>query len=157
MYMKNTLYITFYILFLTFFTTLQLQAQNEDEIRQFLIDKINKYRVSLNLPEVQRWEEGEVCADQSTLNDFNSNIAHEKGICEESAHIICPMYKTMDLIKSYCIESIETEGPPPSLCTEACYRKHERYVILTNPSYTKVAIGIYKMPNGRYMVSMNFK
>ena len=154
--MRITLYIAF-IIFFTFFTIPQLQAQSEDEIRQYFIDKINKYRASLNLPELQRWEEGEVCADLALLNDFNSNTAHSVGGCKESAHFICPMYKTMNLIKSYCIESIEIEGPPPVICTGPCYRKHERYLILTNPSYTKVAVGIYKMPNGRYAVSMNFK
>jgi uncharacterized protein YkwD len=134
-------------------------AESFDSARISFVNKINDYRSTLGLPALQRWTEGEACADRSAEIDASSGIAHQSmGSCGEFAQNTCPDYDSISSANSGCLQAMWNEGPPPTEpCEGACFAAHGHYINMTNKSYTKVAVGIYRMPNGKVWVNMNFK
>lgn len=122
-----------------------------DQARQSFIDRINGFRQTKGLPPLQRWVEGEACADNQAKNDATSGVMHTNfGACQELAQMTCPGTHSMDGANSGCLQQMWDEGPGTG-------DAHIHFNIMTNPSYTKVAIGIFPMSNGLFWIDMNFQ
>lgn len=129
---------------------------------------INGFRATLNLPPLQRWTDGEACANQSAQVDAQRNQPHfsfDNGSCPGVlAQNTCPGWPSLDSITQdqpnflSCLHSMWNEGPPPTTpCTGDCFAAHGHFINMSNPQFTKVAIGIFQMPNGNFWININFQ
>lgn len=133
---------------------------NRDEfasMRQECVDTINNYRATLNLPPLERWFEGESCADDEARANTESGQPHDANICGWWAQNSCPGW-AKDNVVSDCLASMWAEGPSPTeSCEGDCYAQHGHYINMTNPSYTKVSCGFHTMPDGNVWANYDFK
>lgn len=134
-------------------------AAISDAERQAFINQINQHRATVGLPALQRWVDGEACADNSSKTDAESNTPHGSiADCKVRAQNTCPDYPSVEAARTQCLQQMWNEGPPAyKPCTGACYQQHGHYINMTNPDYTKVAVGIYQRANGKVWVNMNFQ
>ena len=129
--------------------TAAAQPVNLDQARQSFIDRINAFRQTKGLPPLQRWVEGEACADNQAQNDATSNVAHGAfGACQELGQMTCPGTASIDGATSTCLQQMWDEGPGTGV-------EHIHYNIMTGASYTKIAVGIFQMSNGKFWIDMN--
>lgn len=103
--------------------------------------RINQFRACVCLPPLQRWTEGESCANQHVAYDrarssphagFNAQICSPGGWAQNEC---------LGGAVNGCMQSMFNEGPPPSPCDDSCYWQHGHYINMTNTSYTRVACG----------------
>lgn len=143
------------------YVPLELQAQmgDSDATRQAFVDKINHFRSTVGLPPLHRWMDGEACADRSAQADANANYPHQSmGSCGEMAQNTLPGYPSLEVALSTGLNQMWQEGPPPQEpCTGDCYMRHGHYINMTRKDFSKVAVGIYRMPDGKYWINMNFR
>jgi hypothetical protein len=128
-----------------------------DQARQDCVDKINMLRAGEGLPPLERWTDGEGCADEESQLDHEANDAHGSfGLCRESAQNSCLRVRSLDI--SRCMDSMYAEGPPPTTpCEGQCYQDHGHYINMTSTRYTKVACGFYAIPGSdQYWALQNF-
>lgn len=127
------------------------QPINLDQARQSFIDRINGFRQTKGLPPLQRWVEGEACADNQAKNDATSGVMHGNfGACGEMGQMTCPGTDSIDGSTSTCLQQMWDEGPGTGM-------QHIHYNIMTSTTYTKVAVGIFQMSNGKFWIDMNFQ
>lgn len=127
------------------------QPANSDQARQSVIDRINAFRLTKGLPPLQRWVEGEACADNQAKNDAISGVRHGNfGACNELGQVTCPGWDSIETVNSDCLQQMWDEGPGTGM-------EHIHYNIMTSTTYTKAAIGIFQMSNGKLWLDMNFQ
>lgn len=124
---------------------------NLDQARQSVIDRINAFRQTKGLAPLQRWVEGESCADDQAKNDALSGGMHKNfGACQEAGQMTCPGWNSIESVNSDCLQQMWDEGPGTGM-------EHIHYNIMTSETYTKVAVGIFQMSNGKFWIDINFK
>ena len=144
-------------LFLVFVTTACTGATSTKtdpyaEARVRVVKQINAYRAKVKLPPLQHWVEADLCSDQEAKHDSKVNRPHASfGHCGEMAQNECPDWPNKDSIGIGCMEQMWNEGPGKD------YARHGHYLNMTNPQYTKVAVGFYTTHSGKVWSVQNFK
>jgi len=116
------------------------------------VDRINEFRATLGLAALDRWTDGETCANDEARQDSESDIAHGAfGQCEESAQNECPGWGSTDEIIERCLQMMWDEGPGEP------YSEHGHYINMTNTAYTEVACGFHTTSDGAVWSVQNFR
>jgi hypothetical protein len=132
------------------------------DAHQDCVDRINQFRQECAcLPPLERWVEGEDCADEMAKYDSASTEAHAAfgaGICNGgSAQNECPGWRSEEQIVSVCLQRMWDEGPPPmSDCTGSCFQMYGHFLNMTNQRLSKVACGFHERENGQVWSVQNF-
>jgi len=120
------------------------------------VRRINQLRWDCQcLPPLQRWTEGESCADQHSEYD-STRPAHSgfrDKICTAGgwAQNECPGWNSEQHIVNGCLQAMWDEGPGEP------YIEHGHYINMTNSSYSMVACGFYETPDGDFWSVQNFQ
>lgn len=132
------------------------------DVHQDCVDRINQFREECAcLPALERWVEGEDCADQMAKYDSSSTEAHAgfgDKICDGgSAQNECPGWRSETQVVDVCLQKMWDEGPPPmSDCSGSCFQTYGHFLNMTNQRMTKVACGFYKTDEGQIWSVQNF-
>lgn len=139
-------------------------APNTGDIYADCVARVNQFRACACLPPLQRWMDGEACANQDASYDaMNQSMGAHAGfkakICAAgSAQDECPGWRSNEQVISGCLQQMFNEGPPPmNPCTGTCYEQHGHFINMTNTRYTMVACGYYTASNGQIWAVQNFK
>lgn len=124
--------------------------------REDCVRRINQLRWECQcLPPLQRWTEGESCADQHAEYDStrSPHAGFSGGICSPGgwAQNECPGWGSIEAIISGCLQAMWDEGPGEP------YSQHGHYINMTNPSYSMVACGFYETAGGQVWAVQNFQ
>ena len=120
------------------------------------VRRINQLRAECQcLPVLERWPEGESCADQQAEYDAMNNQAHagfRDGICGPSGRgqNECPGYQSENQVISLCLQQMWDEGPGEP------FIEHGHYINMTNPSHNRVACGFFTTEQGQVWAIQNF-
>jgi len=137
-------------------------AEEIEQARVACVAKINEFRKTLKLADLERDKVGEKCADDQVKKDQKSNKAHENAeMCVSTstkyAQNTCPGYNGLADANGVCIQMMFDEGPPPTKrCTGECEKKHGHYINMTSKDYKKVACGFSVNENGEVWANHNF-
>lgn len=138
-------------------------APLSDDPHQDCVDRINQFRTQCAcLPALERWSEGEACADQMAEYDAMQNVAHagfEDRICSsgQGGQNECPGYSSNTQVISLCLQQMWSEGPgPQNPCNGQCFEDHGHFINMTSTSMTKVACGFYTTSSGKVWAVQNF-
>ena len=121
------------------------------------VARINQFRWECQcLPPLERWTEGEDCADQQAEYDYGVNEAHagiQARICENggNAQNECPGYSPNFGIVDFCLQQMWDEGPGED------FNAHGHYINMSNTSFSQVACGLFTAPNGEIWSVQNFQ
>lgn len=132
------------------------------DVHQDCVDRINQFRTECAcLPALERWTEGEDCADQMAEYDSTADEAHagfRDEICEGgSGQNECPGWRSETQVVEGCLQQMWDEGPPPQdPCEGDCFQEHGHFINMTNSRYTRVACGFYTTPDDRVWSVQNF-
>jgi hypothetical protein len=132
------------------------------DIHQDCVDRINQFRtVCACLEPLERWTEGEACADQMAQYDSERDEAHagfQDDICDGGfGQNECPGWRSEEQVISGCLQAMWDEGPPPTdPCNGQCFQDHGHFINMTNPSHSRVACGFYTTPGGEVWAVQNF-
>jgi hypothetical protein len=132
------------------------------DIHQDCVDRINQFRTECAcLPPLERWTEGEACADQMAEYDSTAEEAHagfQDDICAGgSAQNECPGWRSEPQVIEGCLQQMWDEGPPPQdPCNDACFQMYGHFINMTNERYTMVACGFFTTPGGEVWSVQNF-
>lgn len=134
------------------------------DAHQDCVDRVNQFRVDCwCLPPLERWTEGESCANEHAQYDSEQDEAHagfSDGICDNggNAQNECPGWNSETQIIEGCLQMMYDEGPPPSeQCNGQCFQDHGHFINMTNENYTRVACGFYTTPGGDVWSVQNFR
>ncbi len=120
------------------------------------VTRINQLRWECQcLPPLERWRDGEGCADQHAEYDstrsahagFRDDICSPRGWAQNE----CPAWRSAEHVIGGCLQAMWDEGPGEP------YSEHGHYINMTNPSYSRVACGFYGTPEGRVWSVQNFE
>ena len=120
------------------------------------VARINQLRWECQcLPPLERWNDGEACANQEAEYD-STRSAHAgfgAGICSPSgwAQNECPGWGSEESIVEGCLQMMWDEGPGEP------YSEHGHYINMTDLDYSRVACGIYLTPGGDIWALQNFE
>lgn len=120
------------------------------------VTRINQLRWECQcLPPLERWTQGEGCADQHAQYD-STRSAHSgfiDRICEQSgwAQNECPGWRSTEHVIDGCLQAMWDEGPGEP------YSAHGHYINMTNPSYTMVACGFHETSDAQVWSVQNFR
>lgn len=123
---------------------------------QDCVDRVNQLRWECQcLPPLERWTEGEVCADTHAEHD-STHTAHagfSERICTPSgsAQNECPGWPSVEATISSCLQQMWNEGPGKD------FREHGHYLNLTTSHHTRVACGFFTTSNGHVWMAQNFQ
>ena len=132
------------------------------DAHQDCVDRINQFRQHCAcLPPLERWVEGEACADEMAKYDSAGSEPHGAfgaGICDGgSAQNECPGWRSEAQIVAVCLQRMWDEGPPPiSDCTGSCFQMYGHFLNMSNRRMTKVACGFYETADGAIWSVQNF-
>lgn len=132
------------------------------DAHQDCVDRINQFRERCAcLSPLERWVEGEDCADEMAKYDSGGTEAHAAfgdGICDGgSAQNECPGWHSEAQVVGVCLQKMWDEGPPPVTdCSGSCFQKYGHFLNMTNQRLTKVACGFYETPEGQFWSVQNF-
>lgn len=121
------------------------------------VARINQFRWECQcLPPLERWVEGEDCANQHAEYDANLDQAHagiRAGICEpgNAGQNECLNYGPSFDILDFCLQQMWDEGPGED------FQVHGHYINMSDPDSRRVACGIYVAPNGDVTSVQNFQ
>ena len=122
------------------------------QARVQVVARINAYRAKVKLPPLEHWAEADSCSDVEARHDSKLNRAHASfGHCGEMAQNECPDWPNKDSIGVGCMQQMWNEGPGKD------YARHGHYLNMTNPQYTKVAVGFYTTREGKVWSVQNFQ
>jgi hypothetical protein len=143
-------------------------ADDLDNIRDAITDKINQLRATQGLAPLARWTEGVACANISAEKDSKANQPHgseeSKGGCRGDASAF-----GQNTLANYWLERAFMEGLNTlqeslnkgldKMWAEGASGIH--YQNMSNPSFKRVAVGIYVNPDdnpnrSKYWINMNF-
>lgn len=105
------------------------------------VRRINQFRWECQcLPPLQRWTEGEQCADEHAAYDAANNSPHagfSGRICSPGGfgQNECPGYGSADRAISICLQQMWDEGPGEN------FQMHGHYLNMTNSRFSMVACG----------------
>lgn len=120
------------------------------------VARINQFRMECQcLPPLQRWVEGEACADQHAEYDstrgahagFRAHICPQGGFGQNE----CPGYNGFDHVIGVCLQQMWDEGPGEN------FQAHGHYLNMTNPRFSRVACGFYEGGRGNMWAVQNFQ
>jgi hypothetical protein len=138
-------------------------APLSDDLHQDCVDRVNQFRTQCAcLPALERWTEGEACADQMAEYDSMQDTAHAgftDGICDsgKGGQNECPGYSSDTQVISLCLQQMWSEGPgPQNPCNGQCFEDHGHYINMTSTSMTKIACGFYTTSSGKVWAVQNF-
>jgi len=120
------------------------------------VQRINQLRAECQcLPPLQRWREGESCADEQAEYDAMGGGPHggfREGICSPngSGQNECPGYRGVDRVIDRCLQNMWDEGPGEP------FEEHGHYLNMTNALHRRVACGFYTTPQGDVWSVQNF-
>jgi hypothetical protein len=129
---------------------------------QDCVNRINQFRVECAcLPPLERWTDGEACADEMAEYDSGLEDAHagfRDDICEGgSAQNECPGWRSEEQVIDGCLQAMWDEGPPPTeTCSGACFQEYGHFINMTNTRHTKVACGFFTTADGEVWSVQNF-
>jgi hypothetical protein len=129
---------------------------------QDCVNRINQFRAEYAcLPPLERWTEGEACANQMAEYDGGEDSAHagfQDDICEGgSAQNECPGWRSEEQVVDGCLQAMWDEGPPPTeQCSGACFQEYGHFINMTNTRYTRVACGFFTTAGGEVWAVQNF-
>lgn len=130
---------------------------------QDCVNRINQFRAECAcMPPLERWTEGEACADDMAEYDSERDEAHagfRDDICEQrgSAQNECPGWGSETQVVSGCLQLMWDEGPPPTQpCEGQCFQDHGHFINMTNESFNKVACGFFTTSGGDVWAVQNF-
>ena len=133
------------------------------DIRQDCVNRINQFRKDCAcLGPLERWTEGEACADKMAEHDSMTGMAHSgfsSKVCSPggNAQNECPKYGSEASVISTCLQQMWNEGPPPQTpCNGDCFQKYGHFINMTNPKLKKVACGFHKPTSGSLWAVQNF-
>jgi uncharacterized protein YkwD len=109
---------------------------------------INTYRATKGLDPLERWTQGESCADGEAQSDSKSGKPHGAFTkCGEFAQNECPGYPgSVSENLSECLADMWAEGPGGG-----------HYDNMTSGKYTEVSCGLYELSNGDFWSVQNFR
>lgn len=112
------------------------------------VDIINQYRAKNSLPPLARWTDQESCASTEAESDGKSNKGHGAfPRCGELAQNECPNFAgSVSKNLPTCLGAMWAEGPGGG-----------HYEAMSSTKYTKVACGIYELPNGNFWAVQDFR
>jgi hypothetical protein len=122
------------------------------------VARINQFRCECqHLPPLERWRDGEACADQMAQYDHDhpgeAHAGFRAGICEGgNGENECPGWPSVDITVSGCLQQMWDEGPGDFFGPPA----HGHYINMSSTSFTHVACGFYEGSGGVYAVQ-NFQ
>ena len=131
------------------------------DFHQDCVDNINQFRwVCQCLPPLERWVEGEDCANQMAEYDWNTGVPHDgfmSDICEPSGNgqCECPGWDSIESITQgsqwydSCLQMMWSEVDEPS-------GEQGHYEAMSSTSYTRVACGIYEGSDGEVYSVQNY-
>lgn len=106
------------------------------------VDRINQFRAECQcLPPLERWVEGESCAEKHARYDAKNQSPHagfRDQVCANGgwAQNECPGWGGgWEQVNRGCLKMMWDEGPGED------FMKHGHYINMSNPNYTKVACG----------------
>lgn len=115
-------------------------SASSGDLAEDCVARINQLRWECQcLPPLQRWTEGEDCADEHANYDQAQNSAHlgfQQRICEPRAFAQneCPGWPADS--QNACLQQMWNEGPGDD------FLAHGHYINMASMSYSKVACGI---------------
>lgn len=122
---------------------------------QDCVDRVNQLRWECQcLPPLQRWTEGEACANEHAEYD-STRTAHAgfiDEICEPRgrAQNECPGWNSAEHVVSGCLQQMWDEGP-------GLGPAHGHYTNMTNPDFDTVACGFYETDDSKVWSVQNFQ
>lgn len=120
------------------------------------VRRINQLRtVCQCLPPLERWLDGESCADAHAEYDAMTGQAHSgfrEQICSPGGRgqNECPGYRSEDQVITTCLQQMWDEGPGEP------FSQHGHYINMTNPSHQRVACGFFTTSQGAVWAIQNF-
>jgi len=129
--------------------------ESTGDVAQDCVNRINQLRYQCQcLPPLERWTEGESCANQQAEYD-STNGSHaglRANICEPggSGQNECPGWPSTGRVVSECLQQMWDEGPGP-------FPAHGHYNNMTNPDYSMVSCGFYKTDSNKIWNVQNFQ
>jgi hypothetical protein len=154
------------------------------DIRQDCVNRINQFRTQCAcLPALQRWTDGEMCADLQAQYDSQQMVGHagfragctamfasccSMGVFGQqplaNSQDECPGYPSNDYVISTCLQQMWNEGPPPQgesvqACiqdTAGCFQMHGHFINMSSTMSSKVACGFYTTSSGQVWATQNF-
>jgi hypothetical protein len=129
---------------------------------QDCVNEINQFRWQCQcLPPLERWTEGEACADQMAQYDYETNRPHGgmmAGICEPggSGQCECPGWGSVESITQgtsrmeSCLAMMWHEVDNPG-------EEQGHYLAMSSTTFTKVACGYYTAPDGETWAIQNYQ
>jgi hypothetical protein len=126
------------------------------------VNRINQFRAECAcLPPLERWTEGEACANEMAEYDSVQDSAHagfQDDICTGgSAQNECPGWRSEQQVVDGCLQAMWDEGPPPTeSCSGACFQEYGHFINMTNARHTKVACGFFTTAGGEVWAVQNF-
>jgi hypothetical protein len=155
------------------------------DIRQDCVNRINQFRTQCAcVPPLQRWTDGEACADLEAQYDSQqmsphagfkqTNTACSQGssmwasCCSTgmfarplaNAQDECPNYPNTDVVISNCLQQMWNEGPPPNgvqacMNDPTCFQMYGHFINMSSTTSTKVACG-FSSTSGPLWAAQNF-
>ena len=129
---------------------------NTGDVRADCVARINQFRWDCQcLPALERWNEGESCADQHA--EYDSTRSAHSGfrdrVCSPGgwAQNECPGWNSAQHIITGCLQAMWDEGPGEP------FSVHGHYINMTNPEYSRVACGFFTTPSGSVWGVQNFE
>jgi hypothetical protein len=126
------------------------------------VDRINQFRTECAcLPPLERWTEGESCADEQAEYDstrgahagFSARICASSGAAQNE----CPGWDSAASVVAGCLQRMWDEGPPPAgRCTGQCFEQHGHFVNMASQRYRRVACGFFTTAEGEVWSVQNF-
>jgi len=133
------------------------------DLHQDCVDRVNQFRTQCAcLPALERWTEGEACADQMAEYDAMQDTAHagfSDAICDSGrgGQNECPGYSSDTQVISLCFQQMFSEGPgTENPCNGQCFEDHGHYINMTSTTMTKIACGFYTTSSGKVWAAQNF-
>jgi len=139
-------------------------APSTGDIYADCVARVNQFRACACLPPLQRWNDGEACANQDAMYDaqHQSDGAHagfKANICAAgNAQDECPGWRSNDQVISGCLQQMFNEGPPPMMpCSGTCFQQHGHFINMTSTRSKMVACGYFTNTDGKIWAVQNFK
>jgi len=142
-------------------------------LRQLCVDTINMYRMMAGVPALKRGTAAqEMCSDKGAMSDGTTMQAHASaGSCPGlGGQNTCPGWgvggfsgnATVADALTKCLMQMWGEGMPPvsrQMCIadyQGCFLKYGHYLNMSDPSYSVVSCGFFKMSNGSWWMNQDF-
>lgn len=133
----------------------QDEAKKLDEYRDKFLAKINELRASVKSPPLERWRDGESCADKQSKVDYEKQTTDGPHYSVRHNDWCGGVpYNQNTFPNGWTLEAVLNQGLQ-NMWDEP--RQYGHRDTMENPTYTKVATGFYKAPDGTYWIDMNFK